>query len=276
MTIVGLINPGAMGASIGAAASLNADQVVFSSDGRSSATIERATKANLHDCGSMKDLIGQSDIILSVCPPHTAINVAEQVAEHNFRGLYLEANAIAPDATRGIHELVTNKGATLVDGGIIGGPAWHREAGTRLWLSGEAADRFEALFEGSPLHTGIVSDQIGAASALKMTFAAYSKGTTALLSAILAVAEKEGIRAQLEQQWGADFTSQTHQRVINNSAKAWRFEGEMREIAATFAGAGLPAEFHLAAAETFSRLGEYKDWQKEPTIDELLSSLIKT
>ncbi|HIL82563.1 MAG TPA: DUF1932 domain-containing protein, partial [Pseudomonadales bacterium] len=118
----------------------------------------------------------------------------------------------------------------------------------------------------------IIPGEIGAASAMKMVFAAYTKGTTALLAAILGVAEKEGVRNVLESQWGQTFTEQTHQRVVANSAKAWRFEGEMREIAATFENAGLPGGFHATAAVVFERLAQFKD---EPAADivELLKAL---
>ena len=107
---------------------------------------------------------------------------------------------------------------------------------------------------------------------MKMVSPAYTKGTTALLAAILGVAEKEGVRNILESQWGQAFTEQTHQRITGNAAKAWRFEGEMREIAATFENAGLPGGFHSAAAEVFEKLSQFKN---EPTADivELMKAL---
>jgi 3-hydroxyisobutyrate dehydrogenase-like beta-hydroxyacid dehydrogenase len=274
VTTIGLINPGAMGASVGAAARHNKAQVIWASEGRSVSTKERADKAQLDDCGTMGNLVAQSNIILSVCPPHSAMAVATEVADLGFSGLYLEGNAIAPDHTRQIESVVTEQGAGFIDGGIIGGPAWKAEYGTRLYLSGENAQVIADIFAGSNLHASVISDQIGAASALKMTFAAFTKGSTALLCAILAVAEKEGVRSNLEAQWGDVFTKQTHRRVIGNTAKAWRFEGEMQEIAATFSGAGLPPGFHEAAAQVFSRLAEHKDQQNAPTIDEVLATLL--
>ena len=273
MTTIGLINPGAMGASVGAAARHNNTQVIWASAGRSASTKERADKAQLDDCGTMKNLVARSNIILSVCPPHNAMTIAKEVANLEFSGLYLEGNAIAPDHTRQIGSVVTAQGAGFVDGGIIGGPAWKAD-GTQLYLSGEKAQGIADIFAGSNLQACVISNQIGAASALKMTFAAFTKGSTALLSAILAVAEKEGVRSNLEAQWGENFTRQTHQRVIGNTAKAWRFEGEMQEIAATFSAAGLPSGFHEAAAQVFSSLAEYKDQQGAPTIEEVLATLL--
>lgn len=272
MTIVGLISPGAMGVSVGAAALGNSERVIWAGEGRSPATHERATQAGLTDCGTQSQLFDQSDIVLSVCPPHDATLVANAAAAHGFSGLYLEGNAIAPQLTRELADTVTSTGARFVDGGIIGGPAWDRASGTTLWLAGEDSAEIVALFEDSPLHTAIAGTQAGKASALKMTFAAYTKGSTALLMAILAVAEKEGVRDQLEAQWGESFTGQTHHRVTTNAAKAWRFVGEMEEIARTFDGIGLPG-FHGTAADVYSRLAEFKD-APPPAVETLLASLL--
>jgi len=273
--IVGLINPGEMGASVGAAAAGNGHEVLWASAGRSEATRQRAERGGLTDCKTLEELVSRASIILSVCPPHSAEDVATTVAGLGFEGIYLEGNAIAPGRTRRIEKIMTGKGARFIDGGIVGGPAWQAGSGTTLHLSGPDAGSIAGLFESSPLRTNIVSDQIGAASALKMVYAAYTKGSTALLSAILGVAEKEGVRAHLERQWGAEFTGQTHRRVAANTAKAWRFVGEMEEIATTFREAGLSDGFHKAAADTFTRLADFKDATTTPSIEQVLEKLLK-
>jgi 3-hydroxyisobutyrate dehydrogenase-like beta-hydroxyacid dehydrogenase len=270
MTVIGLISPGQMGASIGAAASHSATRVIWAGDGRSKASHTRASDAGLENGGTIDTLVKDSDIILSVCPPHDAEDVARQVKQRAFPGLFVDCNAIAPEKSRQIAERFGYQ--NFVDGGIVGGPAWKSESGTRLYLSGDRSKEIAALFNNSPLETTIIPGEIGAASAMKMVFAAYTKGTTALLAAILGVAEKEGVRNVLESQWGQTFTEQTYQRVVANSAKAWRFEGEMQEIAATFENAGLPGGFHTAAAAVFERLAQFKD---EPAADivEILKAL---
>ena len=270
MTVIGLISPGQMGASIGAAASHSATRVIWAGDGRSKASHTRASDAGLENGGTIDTLVKDSDIILSVCPPHDAEDVARQVKQRAFPGLFVDCNAIAPEKSRQIAERFGYQ--NFVDGGIVGGPAWKSESGTRLYLSGERSEEIAALFHNSPLETTIISDDIGAASAMKMVVAAYTKGTTALLAAILGVAEKEGVRNVLESQWGQTFTEQTHQRVVANSAKAWRFEGEMQEIAATFENAGLPGGFHTAAAAVFERLAQFKD-EPAAEIVEVLKAL---
>ncbi len=269
MQTIGLISPGAMGAAV--AANIKEAQVIWAGRGRSAQSHARAEAAGLKDCGTLNELCNEANIILSVCPPHDAEPVAMQVAEIGFKGLFADCNAISPDRTLRIAEQFIPQG--FVDGGIIGGPPRRAEDGTMLYLAGPEASRIAALFKDTALGTKVLSDQIGRASALKMVFAAYTKGTTALLTAILAVAEQEGVRGALETQWGESFTAQTHRQVITNSAKAWRFAGEMREIADTFAGAGLPAGFHQSAAEVFGSLDEFKD-QPAKDLQTLLIALL--
>ncbi len=275
MKRIGLIHPGAMGASIGAAARSNQHTVLWASDGRSKDTVERSAQANLEDVGNVSALVAASEIVLSVCPPSAAGDVARDVMDLGFTGLFVDCNAISPDRTRAIQQLVEDAGAEYVDGGIIGGPAWTKEAGTNLYLSGPRAQDVAACFADSPLGAPVISDRIGAASAIKMGYAAYTKGTTALLTAILGMAEKEGVRADLARQWGDDFTEKTNQRVRINTAKAWRFEGEMYEIADTFRGAGLPGDFHQGAAQVFKRLAGFKDHSEPPPLEAVLDMLLR-
>ena len=275
MTRIGLLHPGAMGASVGAAASGNGHTVLWASQGRSAATQERARRGELQDVATVPEVLAASEILLSICPPHAAEDVAAEVAERGFAGLYVDGNAVSPERTRGIQRIVEKGGAAYVDGGIIGGPAWTREAGTHLYLSGQRAAEVSMCFADSPLSAPVISERIGAASALKMGYAAFTKGSTALLTAILGMVEKEGVRTDLARQWGDVFTNQTVRRVCDNTAKAWRFEGEMHEIAATFHAAGLPDGFHQAAAEVFRRLAGFKDYGSPPDIETVLEVLLK-
>jgi 3-hydroxyisobutyrate dehydrogenase-like beta-hydroxyacid dehydrogenase len=211
-----------------------------------------------------------------VCPPHAAEDVARETIETSFDGLYVDANAISPQRARRIDQMMDEAGVIFIDGGIIGGPAW--EPGrTWLYLSGEHAEQVTVCFSEGPLETRIIGKEIGNASALKMCYAAYTKGTTALLCAILAAAEELGIRKDLERQWsrnGSDFADQTAGRVKRATVKAWRFTGEMDEIAATFAGAGVPAGFHEAAGEIFRRLAHFKEEPEQPSLENVLEALI--
>ena len=273
---VGILHPGAMGISVAVSAKSSGYDVYWAGDGRSTHTHQRAQEHNLQDIGTLANLCTTCDIILSVCPPHAAEQVATDVINQGFRGLFVDGNAIAPQRAERIAHIVTSGGAVCVDGGIIGGPAW--EAGrTWFYLSGERAAEVAVLFEGGALETAVIGTEIGKASALKMCFAAYTKGTTALLSAILATAEQLNVRAELENQWsrgGSDFAEQTQNRVRRVTAKAWRFAGEMEEIAATFEQASLPGGFHLAANEIYQRIAHFKDAEDVPELTAVLAALL--
>lgn len=274
---IGILHPGEMGVSIAAAAQNSGHTVYWASEGRSPQTQARAGKVGLRDAGSLAALCAACSVIVSVCPPDAAEALAESVLAQGFKGLYVDANAIAPQRAQRIGQAMSTAGALFVDGGIIGGPAW--KAGTTwLHLSGEDAPRAAACFSAGPLEIRIVGEEIGKASALKMCYAAYTKGTTALLSAILAASEALSVREALEQQWshdGADFAGQTRQRVRRVTAKAWRFAGEMDEIAATFREAGLPGAFHEAAAEVYRRMAGFKDAPETPSLEEVLAALLR-
>ena len=154
----------------------------------------------------------------------------------------------------------------------MGPPAWKAQT-TSLCLSGARAPEAARLFEGSRLATRIAGAEIGQASAVKMCFAAYTQGSTALLTAILGVAEALDVRSELAYQWREEFTANTEARTTNTTAKAWRFEGEMHEIADTFDAAGFPEGFHRAAAELYARLAHFKD-QETPSVEEMLAALL--
>ena len=276
MRKIGIISPGAMGISVAATMRASGYEVYWASAGRSADSVARAEAQGLLDARSVANLCATCEVMVSVCPPHTAVSVAEEVLAAGFSGVYLDANAIAPQKVIQMAQRMAAAGVVFVDGGIIGGPAWEPQS-TWLYLSGEQAELAASFFAEGPLETAVIGDQIGQASALKMCFAAYSKGTTALLSIVLAGAEALGVRANLEEQWsrgGADFAAQTQQRVRRVTAKAWRFEGEMHEIADTFASVGLPAGFHEAAADIYRRLGHFKDAAETPGLGEVLESLL--
>ena len=276
---IGVLHPGQMGISVAASAQNSGHDVRWASEGRSPQTCERAAKFNLHDAHTLAKLCETCSIIVSVCPPHAAEDVAHQVLDCSFAGLYLDANAISPQRVIRIGRGVTEAGATFVDGGIIGGPAW--EPGrTWLYLSGpdQGTHLAASCFSAGPLETSVIGEAIGKASALKMCFAAYTKGTTALLCGILAAAETLGVREELEHQWsrgGSDFAEQTSQRVRRVTAKAWRFAGEMDEIAATFDEAGMPGGFHAAASAIYRRIAGFKNAPSTPLLQDVLAALIR-
>ena len=267
-----LLHPGAMGASIGAALVGNGHDVAWLAEGRSEATRQRAEKAGLSALDTLAEGVQFAELAVSVCPPEAAFEVAEAVAAAGFAGAYLDANAVAPATAERIAEIYAER---YVDGGIIGPPAW-REGATRLYLSGAGASDVAALFAGSLVDARAVSGNASAASALKMCYAAFTKGSSALLLGVRALAERNGVGAELLAEWDISqpgLGARSEATAKSTSPKAWRFAGEMREIAATFAAADLPDGFHAAAAQLYERMADLKD-VADADIDAVLEALL--
>jgi len=243
--IVGVLHPGEMGSALGAALRRNGQDVVWASEGRSDESILRAERAGLRDAGSIATLRLEAELILSVCPPHAALGVARSLS--GFEGVYVDANAVSPATVQAIAALQPR----YVDGGVIGPPP-HEPETTRLYLSGDGAEEVATLFAGSVVDARVTHD----ASALKMVYAAWSKGTAALLLAIRDVARAYGVEEALREEWREslpELLEQLPRAERSASVKGWRWIGEMEEIADTFAAAGQPEGFHRAAAEVYRR-----------------------
>jgi 3-hydroxyisobutyrate dehydrogenase-like beta-hydroxyacid dehydrogenase len=245
--------------------------------GRGPATRARAAAAGLtaaagpDAAGQAADLARRADIILSICPPHAALPTARAVAAAGFTGVYVDANAISPGTAEQVRVIAGAAGARYVDGGIIGlpPPPVAGEAaspgGTRLYLAagpegghgGGPAAQVAALFEGTPLTPEILrNENRTAASALKMAYASWTKGSAALLLAARALARAEGVEDSLLAEWSLSqpgLAGRSLGAARSAAAKGWRWVGEMEEIAASMTADGLPGGFHQAAAEVFRR-----------------------
>ncbi|HEU5322450.1 MAG TPA: DUF1932 domain-containing protein [Methylomirabilota bacterium] len=272
---IGVLHPGEMGSAVGGALRAAGRRVVWASAGRGDTTRARAAQDGLEDVGDLARLAREAATIVSVCPPHAALDLARAVAAHGYRGAFVDANAVSPATAREIGGLVEAAGATFVDGGIIGPPP-RRAGAARLYLSGAAAARVAALFAGSLLEPVLVTGGPGAASAVKMAYAAWNKGSGALLMAVRALAVHEGVEGDLLAEWARSqpaLAARSEDTVRDTARKAWRFVGEMEQIAATFAEAGLPPGFHDAAAEVYRRLAGWKDTPTPPSVREVAKAL---
>lgn len=276
---LGLLHPGAMGATVGAAARAAGHEVLWLSTGRSAQTRARAEAAGLLPCADLATLVGSVAGIAAVCPPEAAVPLAAEVMAAGFNGLYLDANAVAPATSRVIQDLVESRagpgsGAVYVDGGIIGPPAL-RPGTTRLYLSGPASTQVCDWFRGSALDARPVDGPAGAASALKMCYAAYTKGSSALLLGVRALAEAEGVSSALLSEWALsqpELGRRSEATARGTAPKAWRFVAEMEEIAASFEAWQLPGGFHHAAAQLYGLLSEFKD-SEDVTLAAVLQAL---
>ena len=272
MAHVLVLHPGEMGSSLGACLLSNQHHVYWVSEKRSTATRQRAESDGFSEHLRLESALEGADVVLSICPPEFAEATAESVVAQDFQGIYVDANATSPMTAGRISALV---GENYVDGSIIGPPA-RRAGATRMYLSGKKASTIRELFTGTFAQPTDLGPEATAASALKMCYAAYTKGTSALLLNIRALAEANAVTDALLAEWSIsqpELQTRSERTGPSVSRKAWRFAAEMREIASTFAANQLPNGFHEGAAQVYDRLAAFKDEPPAPTSD-LVASLL--
>lgn len=246
-----------MGAAVGKVLVDAGNQVAWASAGRSADTRSRAEKAGLTDLSTTAAIAAECEIVLSICPPHAALDTVAMFG--GYEGLYADLNAVAPETAARVGEQV----ARFVDGGIVGPPPL-TDGTTRLYLSGDEADEatvLAGLFAGTALDARVVGSGTRA-SALKMVYAAWTKGTTALLLGIGATARSLGVEDELVAEWELSQPSlpeRSAQSAHTGFERGWRWSFELEEIGRTFTAAGLPGGFGFAAAEIFDRIAREDD-----------------
>ncbi|MBI3973933.1 MAG: NAD(P)-dependent oxidoreductase [Chloroflexi bacterium] len=263
---VAVMSPGDMGHAIGAVLRHAGLRVITALEGRSRRTAGLAAGAGIEDVGDLVTLVGEADVLLSVLPPARAQDLAGRVAAALREAgttrttgtagrslLYADLNAIAPQTARAIARLIGDAGARFVDAGIIGGPPRPGGAGPRIYASAEHAAELAALRDHG-LDVRVIGTDVGQASGLKMCYAALTKGLTALGTELLVAGEKmglsEALRAELQQSQQTLWTS-LERSVPGMPPKAYRWVGEMEEIAATFGALGLTPRILEGAADLY-------------------------
>ncbi|MFD9163016.1 DUF1932 domain-containing protein [Streptomyces sp. NPDC059558] len=261
MTTVTFLHPGAMGAAVPAQAVAAGHEVLWVPEGRSDATLRRAKEAGATACDSLGEALERGGIVLSICPPQAAEDVATTVADHAFAGVYMDANAINPQRMQRIAEEI-RPGAVVLDGAIFGPPPGGQRV-ARLYLAGEAqaVDTVEPVFKDTALHVRRASGGVGSASALKMAFASYQKAARTLAGVAHALADVHGVGDELtaEAQVMASNILADPGYLPSVAARAWRWAPGMEDIAETLRAAGLPADMAEAAVAVMSRWEGDKD-----------------
>lgn len=257
---VGLLHPGAMGAAFGAQLRARGITVLWCPKDRSSASARRAEQAGLEP-DTLDSLLARADILLSLCPPAAAEDVAGQIAEHGFAGkTYVEANAIAPARMRRIAARLPQ--AAVLDATVVGSPPGGGKVPT-LYLSGprEPAAQVEGLFADTDVRTHFLGGEIGKASALKLTYTSYQKVSRVLAALAYGAADAHGVADELL----AIAAKRTRSYLVETdyipktAARAWRWGPELQDAAALLADAGLPDSLLHAATETLAHWDSSKD-----------------
>ncbi|MFB7643578.1 DUF1932 domain-containing protein [Streptomyces sp. NPDC056084] len=262
MTTLGILHPGSMGAAVAAQARRSGVEVLWLPVGRSASSAERAARYGLEPVRALSEMAERADIILSLCPPAVAEDVAKEVAVCSYTRVYVDGNAVSPQTMANIATIMQRSGATVVDGSVIGSPPSNSK-GPRLYLSGptDALPHVVKLFEGSTVRARPLAGGIGQASALKLSYSSYQKASRALAAVAYALASDHGVEAEL-----LDIAEERTTRYLAETAyfpklaaRAWRWGPEMKEAALALEEAGLPSDFADAAAVVMGRWNGLKD-----------------
>ena len=255
---VGILSPGEMGSGVGEVLHQHGLRLLTCLAGRGAASRERAARAGLEDTPDLEALVSACDVLLSIVPPAVAGAVADQIATAvratRANLVYADCNAIAPGTARAIGQTITDAGARFADAGIIGPPP--TRPGNRIFTSGPGAHELSELGKYG-LDIRVLEGEVGKASGLKMCYAATTKGLQALGAELLVAARLLGVEEQLraEQNQGGDLAAVrrfVESALPNMPPKAYRWVGEMEEIARCFEDLGLPGRLMLGAADVYA------------------------
>ena len=255
---VAILSPGDMGHAVGRRLREHELRVVTCLAGRSQRTRALSEEAGIEDMASMEEVVAGSDVVLSITTSEAAPALCQEVADAiRSTGtdlLFAECNAIAPQKTRSLEPIITGVGSRYVDASIIGGPP-RLDYSPHIYASGEHAGELERLRDYG-LDIRVVGPEVGQASGLKMTYAASTKGATALFSQLLLAAEQMGLSEHLraEIQDGPIYKRMLG-AVPSAPSRAQRWISEMQEIEATFEHLGSTPHLFQGVADMYRLMG---------------------
>ena len=256
---IGIHSPGDMGEATASFLKDKGLRTVAALEGRSGRTRELAAQAGIEDVGTLEELVQVADAVLSILVPAQAVNVADLMA-HAIRAagaapLYADCNAISPESTRKAAEYIEGAGGRFVDVSIVGPPPRGGRM-PRFYASGPHAKKFANLTEFG-LDIRVVGKEIGDASALAMCISGLQKGLGALAFQSMIAARKMGLGEPLLAEigiWQPALLQNFNRLLPILPPKAYRFVGEMEEVASTHEGVGTVPAIQLGVAEFYKKI----------------------
>jgi len=266
---IGITSPGDMGQGMAMCIKAMGFDVCMASDGRSARTRSLGESAGMTDCKSLEGLVQTCDMVLSVLDPGFAVTNAHAIAaacrNTGRKIVFAECNAISPQTLLEICDIMSSADCIVVDAGIVGPPP-RNGARQSFYVSGPHAGLMNRI-NSEQIRVRVAGDKLGDASAVKMCYAALTKGSIALGTELLIAARKLGVDQVLE----AEFKStqaELYETVLGRStgmpSKAYRWVPEMNEIARTFAGVGLTPRLLQGAADLFAQVASTPQGKESP------------
>lgn len=286
---IAVMSPGDMGHAVGALLKRHGLRVITSLNGRSARTQALAAKAGIEVMADDRTLVEEADLLLSILVPAQAepfaTHMASVLEQSGQNVTYVDCNAIAPETSTLIGAVIEATGSSFVDAGIIGPPPRESSRATRFYASGAQADRFADLNKYG-LDVRVIGKRVGDASAVKMCYAALTKGTTALMTGLSITAERLGVSAALRAEFElsqASMFERMRGHVPGMVPKAHRWVGEMEEIARTFDAAGVTPKIFEGAAAVYQDVAKaslakvtQEEWNDTgKTYDEVVENLAR-
>ena len=262
--VVAIVAPGNMGAAVGRRLAENGVKVITTLAGRGAASVARAAAAGMTDVAL--DRLVEAEIVLSILPPAQALPFAEQMAPLLLaaarKPVFVDCNAVNPETVRKIAAVVAGTaagaGASFVDASIIGLPPKPGQASPHIYVCGESTARAQVLILGKyGLDVRVLDGAVGAACALKMSYAGINKGVAALASAMILAAARSGATEALYQEMSESLPGllqSLRRQVPDMLPKAYRWVAEMREIAAFAAEDAAAHKVFEGFSELFERV----------------------
>ncbi len=265
MPVVTIIAPGAMGSGVGQRLTSRGIDVITSLEGRSAASVKRAQAAGMRAVSETE--AASAEIILSIVPPGDAPALAQRFAPllAGKRGVFVDCNAVSPDTKIRIGAVIAATGCPFVDVGIIGAPPKPEGAGPAFYASGPHAGRL-ALLAQHALDLRVMDGPIGAAAALKMSYAGITKGFTAIGAAMMLAATRAGAAQALHQELSLSqpaLLAWLTRQLPASYGKAYRWVAEMEEIAQFGAAHAPMQEMYAAVAHLYEDLAADFEGPKE-------------
>ncbi len=259
---IAVIGAGEMGAAVGRRMRDAGARVLTTLAGRGAASARRVAEAGIEVVDNDERMAGDAAFILSIVPPGQAVRVAERfrapLSRAAHKPVFVECNAVAPDTVRRIAGRLAETGCRFVDAGIIGGPppADRFDIGPRFYASGPDAHLVSRLSRYG-LDIATLDGPIGAASALKLSYAGLTKGITALGAAMVAAASREGLDGALRAELARsqpEILARVERSLPRMLPKAYRWVAEMDEIAAFVGSAAAGAGIYTGAARLYEQI----------------------
>ena len=267
---VAVIAPGEMGHAVGQRLIEGGLSVVTCLEGRSERSRSLAEKAGIPDLGRDRAMLEAADIVLSILPPSSAVDFARRMAE-TARDMdapppLADLNAISPGTAREAERIVAEAGMGFVDGGIVGGPPFPGRRSPRIYVSGDLGEDLGALTEAG-LNIKPLTGGVGAASAIKLSYACLTKGLSALTVQAMAISNANGTGEAFFEELRfsqAELLAWLENMVPAMPPKAYRWIGEMEEISKAIGKAGLPPTMFEGTARLYERIEATRLAQETP------------